>query len=279
MSVVSIVQQPHAADQYQSVTIGSIAGTFLAMIRRDLVVASKQLLITVGMILFQPAMLLLALGRIQTYAGAVPPSFAVLILPGVLGSTLVAVAMQSVAMPTVMEFGFTREIEDRLLSPIPTWLVAVEKIFIGICKAGVCCAFYFPVAWLVLGSNLYHADITQPWLFLAVVALTALVMSSFGLFLGSVADSTMLSFLFSVLFVAMSFLGCVFFPWSALQHVAVLKYLTLLNPETYISEGLRGTIAPSLPHMGFLWVFLGLGGWAVLFTFLGMRSFLRKTIN
>ena len=40
-------------------------------------------------------------------------------------------AIQSVALPMVQDFGWTKEIEDRLLAPVPTRVVAAEKIVAG----------------------------------------------------------------------------------------------------------------------------------------------------
>ena len=50
-----------------------------------------------------------------------------------------------------MEFSFTKEIEDRLLAPLPTCLVAVEKLLLAIMRALVAAALMFPIGALVLG--------------------------------------------------------------------------------------------------------------------------------
>ena len=36
--------------------------------------------------------------------------------------------VQAVALPLVQDFGYTREIEDRVLAPMPVWAVAAEKV-------------------------------------------------------------------------------------------------------------------------------------------------------
>ena len=48
----------------------------------------------------------------------------------------------AVAMPLIAEFQFTREIEDRLLAPIRTEWLAVEKIVAGMLQALVCGAWW-----------------------------------------------------------------------------------------------------------------------------------------
>ena len=35
--------------------------------------------------------------------------------------------VQAVALPLVQDFGYTREIEDRVLAPMPVWAVAVRE--------------------------------------------------------------------------------------------------------------------------------------------------------
>ena len=39
--------------------------------------------------------------------------------------------IQAVALPLVQEFGYTREIEDRVMAPLPVWAVAVGKLSAG----------------------------------------------------------------------------------------------------------------------------------------------------
>jgi ABC-2 type transport system permease protein len=279
MIAITAAAQSPALAQRQRVTFRAVISTLLAMLRRDALVTVKQFHTSIVILLVQPAMLLLALGRIQTLVTPTPPPFVTILLPGILGSVMVTVSIQSVTMPLVIEFGYTREIEDRLLSPVPVWAVGAEKIFVGMVKALVCCALYFPLAWLILGPSLYHPNITQPWLFAAAILLTGLMMASLGLTLGTLIQSSQLNIMFSVLLVPMSFLGCVYFSWLKLSHAPVLQYLTLLDPQTYISEALRATLLPRMPHMDFRWIFAALLGWTILFALLGMRGFIRKTIR
>jgi ABC-2 type transport system permease protein len=279
MLIPAIPTEQHTITRRQQVTLGAILNTLLAMLCRDALVTAKQFHTAIALLLVQPVMLLLALGRIQTLVTKAPPPFVSLLLPGVLGSVMVTVGVQSVTMPLVIEFGFSREIEDRLLSPVPIWIVGAEKIFVGMVKALVCCGLYFPLAWLILGPAVYRPDIQQPWLFTAAIVLIGLMVSALGLTLGTLIESSQLNIMFSVLLVPMSFLGCVYFPWAALSGSPALQYLTLLDPQTYISEILRGTITPYLSHMDLRWTFAALFGWTGLFAFLGMRGFIRKTIR
>ena len=51
----------------------------------------------------------------------------------------------------VQDFGWTKEIEDRLLAPVPTRLIAAEKIVAGVIQGVIAAAFVLPIARLVMG--------------------------------------------------------------------------------------------------------------------------------
>ncbi len=61
--------------------------------------------------------------------------------------------MQTLAFPLVVEFGWTKEIEDRLLAPMSTGLVAAEKVAVRELRAIVAAALMIPVGILVLGLD------------------------------------------------------------------------------------------------------------------------------
>lgn len=54
-----------------------------------------------------------------------------LLLPGIVAFTAFVTPLQSVATDLGRDLGFTGEIDDRLLAPLPTYLVAVEKILLA----------------------------------------------------------------------------------------------------------------------------------------------------
>lgn len=263
---------------YQQVTLKTIFSTVFAMIRRDILVAIKQIHSTLLLLLIQPALMLLALGRISELTGTVPPSFANILLPGILSMTLISISIQSVAAPLASEFSYSREIDDRLQSPLPVWLIGAEKVFVGMFKVWICCILYFPLAWLILGPDFYHLTITSPLLTISAIILSSLVTSAIGLIIGSISKGAQFYALIGVLLLPMSILGCIYFPWTALAHLPVLEYITLLNPQTYISEVLRATLTDQ-PHMNLLGAFGGLIGFSLLFMALGLRAFVRRAIS
>ncbi|MCW3020371.1 MAG: type transporter, partial [Solirubrobacterales bacterium] len=111
-----------------------------ALILRDLVVLRKHFVEFVIRTLIQPFLLvfvfLFVFPRIGQGVGggggkAAESAFANVLVPGVVGISIMFQGIQAVAMPLAQEFGFTREIEDRVQAPCPIWLVAISKVISG----------------------------------------------------------------------------------------------------------------------------------------------------
>ena len=76
-------------------------------------------------------------------------AFATVLVPGVVGITIMFQGIQAVAMQLATEFGYTREIEDRVQAPCPVWLVAVAKVLFGAIQGVLAAAIVFPIAAVV----------------------------------------------------------------------------------------------------------------------------------
>src|SRR5436305_14311252 len=57
--------------------------------------------------------------------------FATILVAGVVGLSIMFQGIQAVALPMVQEFGYTREIEDRVLAPLPVSFGALQNIASG----------------------------------------------------------------------------------------------------------------------------------------------------
>jgi ABC-2 type transport system permease protein len=77
-------------------------------------------------VILQPLFLLFVFGKVLGSLGYTQHGYADLLFPGLLGLTVVLTSIQTLAFPLVAEFGWTREIEDRLLAPMPRSFVAGE---------------------------------------------------------------------------------------------------------------------------------------------------------
>ncbi len=85
--------------------------------------------------------------------------------------------------------------------------------------------------------------------------------------------------LFAVILLPATMLGCVYYPWAALNQIRWLQLLILINPMVYMSEGLRAVLTPVLPHMPMWAVLLALVGGTVVFGYLGTRTFTKRVLN
>src|SRR5881296_4061378 len=121
--------------------------TMLALLHRDLRVARRELpffLLRVGL---QPLLFTFIFGFVMPRLGIIQRGYTNMLLPGILGLSMTLSSMQAVALTLVIEFGWTKEIEDRLLAPISIAGVAFEKIFMGLLQALVAGLFVLPLAW------------------------------------------------------------------------------------------------------------------------------------
>jgi ABC-2 type transport system permease protein len=210
--------------------------------------------------------------------GFVGRSYGAALLPGVLAVSLAFSSVQSVALPMVQDFGWTREIEDRLLAPVRMQLIAVEKIVVGVIQGLIAALFVLPVARLIMGP-IPALTVSHFGEVVLVTLLGATAFSMLGLLLGSAINPTQIGLMFSVVVAPMIFFGCAYYPWQGLDAVPAMKYLVLINPLVYVAEGMRGVLTPDLPHMSLPAVVGALLLITVLFWALGIRSFEKRAIG
>ena len=153
--------------------------TFYAMLSRDGHVARRNLVPTLVQNLLQPLLLVFVFGRVLTTGGMMSMKFKDVLLPGIMAVSMVLSGIQAVAMPLIAEFQFTREIEDRLLAPMATAWLAVEKVVAGMVQALLAGLVVIPAAWLLLGSGV-NVSFRQPLEFLAICLLVALLSGAGG---------------------------------------------------------------------------------------------------
>ncbi|MEA2491476.1 MAG: type transport system permease protein [Acidobacteriota bacterium] len=254
------------------------ARVFGALLLRDVTVARRELfsfLLRTGL---QPLLFVTVFGFLMPRMNLIPRNYSTLVIPGVVALSVSMAAIQSVALPIVADFGFTKEIEDRLLAPISTTLVAVEKIVAGMIQAVVAAAFVLPMARLIMGpiSGLTFA---HAGLLVLILLLGGAACSALGLWLGTSLQPQQIGMMMSVVFVPMVMFGCAYYPWRGLSVAPVLQYAVLINPLVYISEGLRAAMTPNVPHMPIAAILGALVLLTALFTALGLRSFWKRAIG
>lgn len=260
--------------------LGLTLAVFLAILRRDMVVTGRDFVKFLVQFLLQPLFYLFVFGTLLPEIGLARSSFSSLLLPGIIALTIVTTAFQGVTIPLVLDLGFAHEIDDRLLAPLPTYLVGIEKILFAALQGFGAGVIVFPCAFLVLGNN-YQVRSDMIGLIIVIMLLTALAGACMGLFVGTLFKPEQLGLLFSIVITPLIFTGCIYYPWSSLGVVKWFQIVTLINPMTYASEGLRGAMVPalngySITALPLPWVGLGLCVTCVLFLLLGLRTFTRR---
>ncbi len=195
----------------------------------------------------------------------------------------------------MLDLGFAREIDDRLQAPLPISLVAVEKVLFAAMRGIIGGAVIFPLGWWILGSS-YHVRTDLIPQMIGMLILVALAGATVGLTIGTLVKPEQIGLMFSLILTPLLFTGCTYFYWSGLSSIKWFQIVTLFNPLTYGSEGLRATIMPpitttfvangqvftrtvTIPTMEPQWILLGLGVTIVVFFFLGVRTFRSRVVS
>ena len=137
--------------------------------------------------------------------------------------------MQALAFPLVAEFGWTKEIEDRLLAPMPTSYVAGEKVLFAVLRSLTATLIMIPLG--ILDPRLDPVALGGLPLFLAGLVLGALVGAGFGLLMGTFVRPEQISLLFAVVFTPLLFTGCSQYPWPSLDQLRWFQIVTALQSD------------------------------------------------
>ena len=251
---------------------------FLALLRRDLLVARRNALPLLVATLTQPILVVLVFGNLLPRMDLVAGSFRTVMLPGLMAITMLMAGVQGVLMPLTQDLSGSREVDERILAPITIFGVALEKIVAGAIHAGLAGLTALP-AMMLLMHQVSGLDVHPRWLVLPpLAALCGLLSASFGLALGSNFQPRFSGLLFAVVIGPLMLFGCAYYPWMGLQTLGPVRYLFLLNPLVFMSESMRYAVTPDVPHMPIPLLLTGLFAYLGFFVWLGARSFERRTI-
>jgi len=259
------------------------AHAFGATLGRDLAVTRRELPQFLIQALIQPMFFLLIFCKILPGIGLTAGNFAALLLPGIVGLTELMAAIQGITLPLALDLGYAREIDDRLLAPMPIWMVAAEKLLFAALRSMVAGAVIFPAAWWVLGSR-YAVRGDRIGILIGMIVLAAFAGAGIGLIIGTVVKPEQISLMFSLIITPLLFTGCTYYPWAALRNIRWFQIITLFNPLTYAAEGLRYAMVPptnghAMPTLPMPWVLLGLGATLALCCGIGARTFRARVVS
>jgi len=254
-----------------------VGRAFGALLWRDVFVTGRELVPFLLQVVLQPVFLLFVFGKVLVELGFATSQYSAVLLPGVIALTAFLTALQNTAFPLVIDFSYTKEIEDRLLAPLPTALVAVEKIVFSLLRALVAAAVMFPISWWVLGSlPVQWGDLPLLTVFLVLGSLVGAVM---GMTLGTFVKPNRINIVFAVVLTPLLFTGSTQFPWQSLDRLRWFQVVCAVNPLTYVSEALRAEMAPAVPHLPLWLCALALAGFLAVFGVASLVGFRRRALD
>jgi ABC-2 type transport system permease protein len=265
-----------------------------ALILRDLTVLRKNVPEFVARVLIQPFLLVFVflyvfptigqgIGGGHGAANASTESdFATVLVPGVVAISIMFQGIQAVALQMSTEFGYTREIEDRVQAPCPIWLVAIAKVLSGAVQGMLAAVIVFPIAAVIHAPGVHAHLSVHWWIVLTLIPLASVAMTSLGLLLGTTFEPRNIGLMFGFVVLPLTFLGGTYYQWTKLAPVKVagihwLQILVLINPLIYVAEGMRAGLTEA-SHMPLYVVYPVLIAFCAFFLGLGLRNFRRRVL-
>jgi len=263
----------------------------LALMLRDLVVLRKNFAEFLVRTLIQPFLLVFvflyvfpSIGQSVGGRSALAEShFATVLIPGVVAISIMFQGIQAVALPLSTEFGYTREIEDRVQAPCPIWLVALAKVFSGAVQGAIAALVVFPMAAVVHAEGVEAHFTVHVWILVTLIPLACVAMTSLGLLLGTFFEPRNIGLMFGFVVLPLTFLGGTYYQWQRLAPVQVdgihwLQIVVLINPLIYVAEGMRAGLT-DIGHMPLYVIYPVLVAFLAIFLSLGLRNFRRRVLS
>jgi ABC-2 type transport system permease protein len=262
-----------------------------ALLLRDLVVLRKHLREFVLRTLIQPFLLCFVflyvfpkIGQgIGGHGGTEQSAFATILVPGVVGISVMFQGVQSIALSMAQEFGYTREIEDRVQAPCPIWLVAIAKVLSGAAQGVLSAIIVLPIASVVHAAGVQAQISLHWWVILTFVPIACIAMAGLGLVLGTSFEPRNIGLMFGFIILPITFLGGTYYSWTKLAPVTIggfhwLQTLVLINPLIYVNEGMRAAFTAA-PHMHLYVIYPVVIGFGTVFIAIGLRNFRRRVLS
>ncbi len=290
--MATLMAAPSAQGDRAMMSAGAVSrAAFGALLLRDLTVLKKNLGVFIARTLIQPFLLvfvfLYVFPQIGEGIGSNSPgglsAFATVLVAGVVGLSIMFQGIQAVALPLANEFGYTKEIEDRVLAPLPVAWVAIGKVVAGAIQGLIAALIVFPIAAVVHAQGV-HPNLTVHWAeLITLIPLACIMTSSMGLLLGTRIDPRNIGVMFGFIVLPLVFLGGTYYPWTSLAAVKIgffpwLQALVLLNPLIYVTEGFRAALTTA-PHMPLFVIYAALLALSALFLWAGIQGFYRRVLS
>ena len=256
---------------------------FFGLILRDSRVLIREFHVFLARVGMQPLLFLFVFTFILPRMSGPNPmaagtDFGTILLPGLMAVAIMFSGIAAVALPLSQEFGVTREIDDRVMCPLPLWAVALEKVCFSALQSIIAALLVIPMAYYIPAVPV-RPDVHSWALLSLVLVLASLLAGSLGLLIGSTVNPRQIGLVFSILVVPITFLGCVYYPWAWLGKIRWLQFGVLFNPIVYMSEGLRAAVTPGVTHMPWWAIMVALVFFTSALGHLGLRGFLGRVLS
>lgn len=244
------------------------------MIKRDLVIQMRDFTEFIFRVAMLPFILILTYGYVLPKIGILDANFPNQMFPGMVGMSLLVTGIHGTAVPLSMDFNNSREIEDRLQSPVSINLPAYAKMIVGILEAIIGGLLVLPISLIFMksGLNLNISTSDIPVL-VGVILLSAITSATLGLLVGTIVKPQQIAAMFPGFLMPVIFTGAIFFSWESLSAIPVLKYIVLLNPLVYINEALRSIMVDNIVSMPFALSITGIVIFTIVMGYFGMKRF------
>src|SRR5580700_9746123 len=201
---------------------------FVGLLLRDLYVLRREKIAFLIRVCMNPLLFLFIFTFVMPHmsnGAALNPTaamagggFGTVLLPGLMAVAIMFSGIAAVALPLAQEFGITREIDDRVMCPLPVGAVAIEKIIFSAMQSIIAAVVVFPLAYYIPSTPVAAHVSSWPFL-IAVLILASLLSGALGLTIGTSVQPKQIGLVFGVVVVPITFLGCVYYPWAALEHL------------------------------------------------------------
>ena len=280
-----------AESQLRSVTLPVVSPyrstpwtAFGALLLRDLTVLRKNFIEFILRTVMQPLLFVFVFTYVfpqigQGVGGAQGQAeFASILVAGVIAIACIFQGIQAVALPLVQEFGFTREIEDRVMAPLPVWAVASGKLLAGAVQGLIAAAIVFPLAHWIPITPVHLQDRMAPAAHGPADRLRPRRGARSGDrdAGGSSSGSVDLRARRDPDHVPRRHVLPV---GRAPQPLPWLQTVVLVNPLVYMSEGMRISLTPWVQHMSYWGIYGGLIGFTILLGAWGIAGFDKRVLS
>ena len=112
-----------------------------------------------------------------------------------------------------------------------------------------------------------------------MTVLGCLLGAAMGLILGTYVPPNRINVTFALVLTPLIFTGSSQYPWPSLSQLRWFQVVSACNPMTYVSEGLRGLMDPSIPHIPTGICFVVAIAFLVVLVIVGRIGFIRRALG